>query len=75
MGGHGRALWQEGRRAFVGMGNHGRVGAQEGMGRAAYYKMQESPYQGSYLCPSPGSVPGPYQYPGPYSCTGRVAKH
>ena len=26
MGGHGRALWWEGRRAFVGMGNHGRAG-------------------------------------------------
>ena len=26
MGGHGRALWWEGRRAFVGMENHGRAG-------------------------------------------------
>ena len=43
MGGHGRALWWEGRRAFVGMGNHGRAGGREGMGRAAYYKMQDSP--------------------------------
>ena len=42
MGGHGRALWQEGRRAFVGMGNHRRAGGREGMGRAAHYKMQES---------------------------------
>ena len=50
MGGHGRALWREGRRAFVGMGNHSRAGGREyrravrlnvggsGGGRASYHK-------------------------------------